>query len=50
METQLVIAENLGYLLKPDAEQLTVLSGEVSRLLHGLMQAIRKPGEQPTGS
>ncbi len=49
METQAVIAENLGYLSKSEAKQLACASGEVSRLLHGLMQAVRKPGQQPIG-
>jgi hypothetical protein len=37
METQLVIAENLGYLSEADAHHLANASGEVSRPLHGLM-------------
>lgn len=50
METQVVIAENLGYLLRTEAKQLTCASGEVSRLLHGLMQAIRKTDAQNAGN
>jgi four helix bundle protein len=41
METQVVIAENLGYLSKDEARQLALVSGEVSRLLHGLMQSLQ---------
>ena len=50
METQVVIAENLGYLLRTEAKQLTCASGEVSRLLHRLMQAIRKTDAQTAGN
>jgi four helix bundle protein len=50
VETQVVIAENPGYLSKADAQHLTCASGEVSRLLHGLMQAIRGNNQQPTGN
>jgi four helix bundle protein len=42
METQVVIAENLRYLPKAEAEQLARASGEVSRLLHGLMQSLQE--------
>ena len=41
METQVVIAENLGYLSKVEAQRLALASGEVSRLLHGLMQSLQ---------
>jgi four helix bundle protein len=50
METQTVIAENLGYLSKTEAEDLAVASGEVSRLLHGLMQSVREPTPQRAGN
>jgi len=50
METQTVIAENLGYLSKTEAEDLAVASGEVSRLLHGLMQVMREPTPQRAGN
>jgi four helix bundle protein len=42
METQVVIAENLGYLSEGQGRQLARASGEVSRLLHGLMQSLQK--------
>jgi four helix bundle protein len=42
METQAVIAENLGYLSGTEAQQLARASGEVSRLLHGLMHSLQK--------
>lgn len=41
METQAVIAENLGYLSAAEAQQLARASGEVSRLLHGLMHSLQ---------
>jgi four helix bundle protein len=50
METQMVIAENLGYLSKAEATQLADASGEVSRLLHGLMQALRGSPLQTAGN
>lgn len=46
METQLVIANNLGYVSRDTADRLAARSGEVSRLLHGLMQSIQ-PHEVP---
>jgi four helix bundle protein len=42
METQVVIAENLGYLSQAQTQQLGRASGEVSRLLHGLMQSLQE--------
>src|SRR5258707_1344698 len=42
METQVVIAENLGYLSKAEVLQFACVSGEVIRLLHGLMQSLQK--------
>jgi hypothetical protein len=50
METQMVIAENLGYLSKAEATKLADASGEVSRLLHGLMQALRESPLQTAGN
>ncbi len=41
METQIVIAGNLGYLSQANVQTLMTQSGEVSRLLHGLMQSIQ---------
>jgi four helix bundle protein len=46
METQIVIAGNLGYMKAEIADRLTNSSGEVSRLLHGLMQSLQ-PDEVP---
>jgi len=42
METQVVITENLGYLSQAEVLQLGSASGEVSRLLHGLMQSLQE--------
>jgi four helix bundle protein len=41
METQIVIACNLGYVKSETADRLSICSGEVSRLLHGLMQSLQ---------
>jgi four helix bundle protein len=46
METQIVIARNLGYVSSDTADRLAASSGEVSRLLHGLMQSLQ-PHEVP---
>jgi four helix bundle protein len=46
METQIVIAGNLGYMKNETADHLTTCSAEVSRLLHGLMQSLQ-PHEVP---
>jgi four helix bundle protein len=46
METQIVIAGNLGYIPGDAADHLATISGEVSRLLHGLMQSLL-PHEAP---
>lgn len=48
METQVVIGENLGYLSKAEAQRLAGTSGEVSRLLHGLMQSLQKTESRST--
>jgi four helix bundle protein len=40
METQLLIARNLGYVSAEAMNGLMKHSGEVSRLLHGLMQSM----------
>jgi four helix bundle protein len=48
METQIVIAENLGYLSPAEVRKLADASGEVSRLLPGLMQALQKTEPHPT--
>ena len=41
METQLVIASNLDYVSQDTTDRLSACSGEVSRLLHGLMQSLQ---------
>jgi four helix bundle protein len=41
METQLVIAGNLGFLTDKSVAELMDLSGEVSRLLHGLIKSLQ---------
>jgi len=44
METQLTIAQNLGYLNAQSAMSLMTISGEVSRLLHGLIKSMQPSG------
>jgi four helix bundle protein len=46
METQIVIAGNLGYMKNETVDRLTTRSAEVNRLLHGLMQSLQ-PHEVP---
>ena len=41
VETQLMIAQNLGYLSGKDAEHLLGLAAELGRILNGLMGAIK---------
>lgn len=41
METQVVIAENLGYLSPETSKLLMDRSGEVSRLLHRLIESLQ---------
>ena len=41
METQIMIAGNLGYLSSDAVRHMMETSGEVSRLLHGLIQSIQ---------
>ena len=41
METQIVIAGNLGLLTSKAVAHLMDLSGEVSRLLHGLIKSLQ---------
>jgi four helix bundle protein len=43
METQVMIGANLGYVSQDCLCRLLTVSGEVSRLLHGLMQSIQPP-------
>lgn len=40
LETQLLIAQNLGYLPQAQAEQLLKLTAEVGRMLNGLMNSL----------
>ena len=47
METQLVIAENLGFLSSKSVAGLIDRSGEVSRLLHGLMKSLQPAETTP---
>jgi four helix bundle protein len=41
IETQLIIARNLGYLREPEAKTLFERTSEVGRMLNGLVQSIR---------
>ncbi|MFZ0958164.1 MAG: four helix bundle protein [Candidatus Sulfotelmatobacter sp.] len=43
IETQLAIAEELGFLAKPQSKQLLSRCAEVGRLLNGLIKVVRKP-------
>ena len=45
LEYQLGLAERLQYLSEPAAQDLLPLSEEVGRALHGLIKAIRSPGQ-----
>jgi len=42
VETQIIIAQNLGYLSKEETEQAIEMISEVGRLLHGLITSIKK--------
>ncbi len=42
VETQIIIAQNLGYLSKEETEQIIEMTSEVGRLLHGLITSIKK--------
>jgi four helix bundle protein len=42
VETQIVIAQNLGYLNAADAEPVIEIIAEVGRLLHGLLTSLKK--------
>jgi four helix bundle protein len=48
LETQLLIAQRLGYLAPERLDQLMDRSGEVSRMLHRLLQVISQDAEEPT--
>ena len=41
VETQLLIARHLGYLTKSEAEELGALSGELARVLNGLIRSFK---------
>ena len=45
VETQLLIARNLGYLSEPAAGQLLEQTTEVARILNGLLNTVRTPTE-----
>jgi four helix bundle protein len=46
VETQLQIAENLGYLEKQVTETLFRMSAEVRRILNGLLASVSKQTER----
>ena len=41
LETQLIVAMNLGYLAKADAERLELLTTELRRILSGLTKSLK---------
>jgi len=43
IETQVAIAMDLGFLDKPQSQELLQQCGEVGRLLNGLIRSVRKP-------
>ena len=45
LETQLIIANNLGYISQEQLHQLLQLSDRVSRLLNGLIQSLKHPSK-----
>jgi four helix bundle protein len=45
VETQLQIAENLGYLQKKFASELLASCAEVGRILNGLLSTVSKQAE-----
>ncbi len=50
METQIVIAGNLGFLNPKTVTELIDRSGEVSRLLHGLIKSLQPDGPKSRAS
>lgn len=46
IETQILIAQSLGYLQTEDSERLLRLSAEVGRILHGLIAALPNPSNR----
>jgi four helix bundle protein len=47
LETQVTIAGNLGYLTRETISELMGRSGEVSRLLHGLIKSLQPRNDKP---
>jgi four helix bundle protein len=47
LETQVMLAQRLGYIDVEAAGQALSRSGEVGRMLHGLMRSLRAVREQP---
>jgi four helix bundle protein len=47
LETQVTIAGNLGYLTRETMSELMGRSGEVSRLLHGLIKSLQPRNDKP---
>ncbi len=43
LETELIVAEDLGYLRPQEAKDLPAKCDEVSRLLNGLMRSLSRP-------
>jgi four helix bundle protein len=43
LETELIIAEDLGYLRPQEAKELPARCDEVSRLINGLMRSLSRP-------
>ncbi len=41
LETQIIIAQNLGYLMENDANYLLSLASEVGRIINGLISALK---------
>jgi four helix bundle protein len=49
VETQLLIASKLGYFSNTDLRRFMDNSGEVSRMLHRLIESVSEPeGDSPT--
>jgi four helix bundle protein len=42
VETQIIIAQNLGYLTAAETESVMEMIAEVGRLLHGLLTSLKK--------
>jgi four helix bundle protein len=50
VETQLLIARNLGYIKKAQSERLMKQTSEVARILNGLLASIRASAQLRTGN